>query len=141
MSVERWLILVCVAAVAPGCGRKGAAVSGPSSRASSLPVAGLAAASTSPAGRRYRSVDELEGGLGPHGVERMHWRLSFGKQDGQGRGDFTWDYSDVRSRGWYRLTNNRILTDSQGGNMPPDRYDAAADRVLWQGRWYARDGG
>ncbi|HEY0009328.1 MAG TPA: hypothetical protein VGB55_11435 [Tepidisphaeraceae bacterium] len=130
------------AAVSFGCGRTRAPAPEPASSAAAvIPAAGAA---TIPAdhlaGKQYRSIDELYGGLGPNGEPvPMRWVLRFGNVDGQGRGVVSWKHTDIESdREWYQLAGDGILSGSN--QTAPRRYDPAADRVLWRGNWYERDG-
>ena len=121
MRLEHVSTLALVVAVTFGC------------VASTIPVDHLT-------GKQYRSVDELEGGLGPNRRPvPMRWRLTFGKVDSQGRGVVTWDHSDMQSGEWYQLASDGTLSGSD--QTAPHRYDVTADRVLWQGKWYVRDEG
>jgi hypothetical protein len=59
----------------------------------------------------FKSVDELECGLGPDGVALCRWSLTFTT------GTFTWDYSDITDAGSYRCKDGAIAATNGGGSM------------------------
>lgn len=85
------------------------------------------------AGKRFVSVEEREVGLGPNGAEMGHWTLEFGADS------VTWLYSDISERGGYELRPDGTIVAHLGpeGELEAT-YDAARDRVHWEGMWYER---
>lgn len=86
------------------------------------------------AGKRFVSVEEREVGLGPDGAEIGHWTLDFDA-------DYvTWLYSDISERGLYDLRPDGTIVARLGPDGEIEAtYDAARDRVRWDGMWYECD--
>lgn len=82
----------------------------------------------------FTSTELHEVGLGPDGLAMGTWRLSFREQG------VTWDYSDVREKGNYRLASDGTVTSSlpkmKGDDNSDGFYDVNSERVYWRGKWY-----
>lgn len=79
------------------------------------------------AGKTFKSVDELECGLGPNGVELCRWTLTFT--------DATYQhmYSDVGETGTYTCAGGVIMGKASG--LDEDRagtIDGATGALVWQ---------
>lgn len=85
------------------------------------------------AGKRFVSVEEREVGLGPEGPEMGRWILDFGADN------VAWLYSDVSEQGPYELRPDGTIIAQLGPDGEIEAtYDAARDRVRWNGMWYER---
>jgi hypothetical protein len=84
--------------------------------------------------KRFISTELRERGLAPAGEALGHWYLAF-------TGDtVTWDHSDVRERGRYKLERDRSIIGWVGAQgHVKGFYDQATDAVLWDGMWYERE--
>lgn len=86
-------------------------------------------------GRRFRSVERREIGLGPEGEVLGYWYLTFHSES------VTWDHSDMQMTVGYRLRPNGAITadflsesdhrDSIAGDFHFDE-----NRIFWQQQWY-----
>lgn len=81
------------------------------------------------AGRTFTSVEELECGLGPNGVELCNWSVAFGFD-----GTFTWMHSDVGEGGSYACADGVITVVD--GPMVDVVYDDGNDQLTWDGVLY-----
>jgi hypothetical protein len=138
MSLAQIIILAVASAIILGCEEKRVPAIAPAPAApATVPTAMPAQIPADQlAGRRYRSVQELEVGLGQHGPVPGHWWLSFGKPDGKYPGRFSWTHSDAGESGSYRLASDGTLLI--WGTRATGRYDVSSDRVLWNDQWYER---
>jgi hypothetical protein len=76
-------------------------------------------------GITFESIDELECGLGPMGVELCHWSVEFTVE-----GDYLWMYSDVGQGGSYACNGGMLTLDN------PDIeavYDPESGVLTWDG--------
>lgn len=83
-------------------------------------------------GTTFSSVEELECGLGPKGVELCNWTIVF-----EENGDYLWQYSDVGQGGTYTCEDGVITV----GNDPALEvsYDPASGILTWDGVEYVAD--
>jgi hypothetical protein len=72
--------------------------------------------------RTFLSVDELECGLGPGGVELCNWRVEL-----RG-GRYEWGHSDVAESGTYTCTGSVVTADMYVGTWDDDR-----EIFVWDG--------
>ncbi len=77
-------------------------------------------------GTTFWSIDLLECGLGPVGVEMCHWSIHF-EEDGT----FSWMYSDVGDMGTYACVGGVLSITS--GPMVDVSYDPGTDVLTWDG--------
>ena len=75
--------------------------------------------------RVWQSVEELECGLGPMGVETCNWTITFSA------GRFEWSYSDAGESGPYTCGGDLITTDSVEGT-----WDRSTQTLTWDGVVY-----
>jgi hypothetical protein len=80
-------------------------------------------------GRTFTSLEELECGLGPDGVELCNWTVAFDFD-----GTFIWMHSDVGEGGTYACADGAI-TVTDGPQIVVD-YDVDADILTWDGVQY-----
>ncbi|MDP2312762.1 MAG: hypothetical protein Q8P41_07640 [Pseudomonadota bacterium] len=78
----------------------------------------------------FRSIDELECGLGPDGPVLCHWTLAFGT------GTYTWDYSDISESGTVTCADNELTGASSGGTPRQGTVHRTTNRVTWEGVAY-----
>ncbi len=85
-------------------------------------------------GKRFRSSQTREVGLGEDGVVGGHWYLLFEEQR------VRWDFSDVRESGSYTVDASGSLIvnlGSFGGGTSVEAYfHKSTGRLLWNGLWY-----
>jgi hypothetical protein len=84
-------------------------------------------------GKVFASVELLPGGLTPHGMSRMHWRVAFTA------GHWSWTHEDIAEQGDYVVHADRsmeILAPHRADSIHAS-YDADNQRLLWQDEWYA----
>ena len=78
-------------------------------------------------GKTFKSVDELECGLGPSGVELCRWTISFTEASYQHM------YSDVGELGTYTCAGGVIMGKSSGlGEDRAGTIDGATGALVWQ---------
>ena len=81
-------------------------------------------------GTSFLSIEELECGLTPMGVELCHWQLVF-----EDDGEYLWMHSDVGEGGTYTCEGGVISTD-----LPHDvAYDVATGILTWDGVEYVAE--
>ena len=78
--------------------------------------------------RLFLSLQLLECGLGPMGEVFCNWAIEFDA------GQYTWSYSDILQSGQYQCEGAMIT--EVGGQGYSGEYDAASDRVTWDGVVY-----
>ncbi len=77
-------------------------------------------------GKRFKSVDKLERGLGPNGVVLGHWGISFKE------GKYSWQWSDVSTAGTYRIDAATGKVTASGFKMDIEgQYDAKTGMLTW----------
>ncbi|MEM6295364.1 MAG: hypothetical protein AAGA54_29090 [Myxococcota bacterium] len=77
-------------------------------------------------GAAFESVDELECGITPDGINTCNWTLSF-SADGQ----YAWTYSDVGEGGGYACKDGLIILDNNPGFSAS--YDPNSGTLTWDG--------
>jgi hypothetical protein len=77
-------------------------------------------------GKRFKSVDKLEMGLGPNGVVKGHWSITF--KDGK----YSWRWSDVSTAGRYQIDAATGKITASGFKMEIEgEYDAKTGSLTW----------
>lgn len=76
--------------------------------------------------RVFASLEELECGLGPNGVELCNWSISFASDT------YQHEYSDVGESGTYTCSNGEISGLDGGGNKRDGKINAATGTLIWQ---------
>jgi len=84
--------------------------------------------------RRFDSVNELECGRSPTGVETCKWSLSFAVRD-DASSSFAWSYSDVGESGMIECHGATITSLTQ--RQITGTFDAVAQKLVWEGQTYA----
>jgi hypothetical protein len=83
------------------------------------------------AGHQYRSVEELECGLGPGGPELCNWTLEFDTA-----GHFAWYLSDFMESGSYYC--NGLMVFGAGNTNVTGSLDPASGILSWDDHDYAQ---
>jgi hypothetical protein len=81
--------------------------------------------------RTFASVNQLECGLGPTGVQACPWHLAFDAND-----YYSWQYSDVESGGMVTCSGAAITVAAGNGPAIAAAYDDATDQLTWDGQVY-----
>jgi hypothetical protein len=79
----------------------------------------------------FRSVEEHECGIGPNGVEKCRWSISFQE------GAFLWNLSDTSSTGSY-FFGDGVLSAKVNGETISATYDGTQDLLTWAEILYER---
>ena len=77
-------------------------------------------------GTTFESIEELECGLTPEGVELCHWQVRF-----EDNGEWLWNYSDVGQGGDYTCVGG-VLTITNDVTIE-HAYDPRTQTLTWEG--------
>ncbi|MGE5186410.1 MAG: hypothetical protein ACM31C_30350 [Acidobacteriota bacterium] len=81
-------------------------------------------------GKTFQSVNQLECGLGPTGVQSCPWHLYF-----DANANYEWQHSDVGGSGMVACSGDAITVMPDFGTLAAS-YDAATGQLTWDGQIY-----
>ena len=86
-------------------------------------------------GRRFESVNDLECGRSPSGVDLCKWQLQFTSRDDESS-VFSWQYSDIGESGHIECDGATISTTTSSPRQIDGTFDAVTQKLVWEDQTY-----